>query len=81
MKLLLLTFAALLGYLNKFNHVHALSCLPCENAEEICGKPPVCCKSGYYTKDACGCCKICAKVKCRYFPFLPEFYYFSEGGE
>ena len=23
-------------------------------------QPPACCKSGYYTLDACGCCYVCA---------------------
>jgi len=60
MKSILLSF---LAFLFGLEYVKALSCLPCDNPEEICGKPPSCCKSGYYTKDVCGCCKVCAKAE------------------
>jgi len=38
--------------------VHSLSCAPC--GAEPC-QNPVCCESGLYTTDACGCCLTCAK--------------------
>lgn len=36
----------------------ALSCPPC--GKYPC-QDPVCCESGFYTKDVCGCCTTCAK--------------------
>jgi len=38
----------------------SLSCLPCGSYP--C-QTPVCCDSGYYTLDECGCCLTCAKAE------------------
>ncbi|CAK9300775.1 unnamed protein product [Gordionus sp. m RMFG-2023] len=55
-------FGFILVLFNSNGHVDALSC-PCHNLPTKCSTPtPTDCK-GDITKDACGCCDVCAKVK------------------
>ncbi|CAK9300829.1 unnamed protein product [Gordionus sp. m RMFG-2023] len=57
-----LCFGLILVLFNSNRLVDALSC-PCHNLPNKCSTPtPTDCK-GDITKDACGCCDVCAKVK------------------
>jgi len=58
---MLISSTTLLLSLSFIHFGEALSCLPCEEVE--CEETPSCCKSGFYTKDVCGCCNVCAKAE------------------
>merc|ERR1712079_404793 len=47
--------------LSSLSSTESLSCLPCDQVR--CSAAPTCCKSGFYTTGACGCCQICAQAE------------------